>query len=467
MSEPKRKSIGMVRMALYGLVNLPTSIVGLPIALYIPAFYSQSLGLSLAAVGSLIALSRLSDVVTDPLIGVTSDRLRNRFGRRKPWMIMGMPLKILALWMLFVPSSDFAVQLWAAMGGEGTSNLYLFVWISFLYLGFTLVDLPYRAWGAELSIDYDERSRVTGWREAFGYGGTLLSLIIPLILAVVYNLTGPANALLGIALVVVILLPALTLPALVWVKEITVRKVATPVSWRRGLSIVWANGPYRRLVFCLVYLVTGVSMTASLSFFFVASVMGESFERYTIFILAYYVSSALAIPIWFWISKRFGKHRTVVLGVAWLSLWSAFIPLMGPGHYWVFFAIMMLKGSAVGALVFLPASMAADVIDLDTLRTGEQRTGLYFSLWGMVNKGGVALGVFLSTNLAAWYGFNPSAEENTEAAKFALACLYSVIPAFLACLSLPLLWNYPLTKKRQQRMRSHIESRDSRRQRKA
>ena len=217
MSEPKRKSIGMVRMALYGLVNLPTSIVGLPIALYIPAFYSQSLGLSLAAVGSLIALSRLSDVVTDPLIGVTSDRLRNRFGRRKPWMIMGMPLKILALWMLFVPSSDFAVQLWAAMGGEGTNNLYLFVWISFLYLGFTLVDLPYRAWGAELSIDYDERSRVTGWREAFGYGGTLLSLIIPLILAVVYNLTGPANALLGIALVVVILLPALTLPALVWV----------------------------------------------------------------------------------------------------------------------------------------------------------------------------------------------------------------------------------------------------------
>ena len=467
MSEPKRKSIGMVRMALYGLVNLPTSIVGLPIALYIPAFYSQSLGLSLAAVGSLIALSRLSDVVTDPLIGVTSDRLRNRFGRRKPWMIMGMPLKILALWMLFVPSSDFAVQLWAAMDGEGTNSLYLFVWISFLYLGFTLVDLPYRAWGAELSIDYDERSRVTGWREAFGYGGTLLSLIIPLILAVVYNLTGPANALLGIALVVVILLPALTLPALVWVKEITVRKVATPVSWRRGLSIVWANGPYRRLVFCLVFLVTGVSMTASLSFFFVASVMGESFERYTIFILAYYVSSALAIPIWFWISKRFGKHRTVVLGVAWLSLWSAFIPLMGPGHYWVFFAIMMLKGSAVGALVFLPASMAADVIDLDTLRTGEQRTGLYFSLWGMVNKGGVALGVFLSTNLAAWYGFNPSAEENTEAAKFALACLYSVIPAFLACLSLPLLWNYPLTKKRQQRMRSHIESRDSRRQRKA
>jgi Na+/melibiose symporter-like transporter len=463
MSESINKPIGRLRMALYGLVNLPTSIVGLPIALYIPAFYSQNLGLSLAAVGTLIALSRISDVITDPLIGVASDRLRSRFGRRKPWMVLGMPLKILALWMLFVPDSDFAIQLWRMLGGENVNNLYLFIWISCLYLGFTVVDLPYRAWGAELSVDYDERSRVTGWREAFGYGGTLMSLIIPLLLAIIYNQTGPANALLGVALVVVILLPTLTLPALVWVKEIPQKTVAAPVTWRRGLKIVWANGPYRRLVFCLVFLVTGVSMTASLSFFFVASVMGETFERYTIFILAYYVSSALAIPVWFWISKRLGKHKTVDLGVAWLSLWSAFIPLMGPGEYWIFFVIMLLKGSAVGALVFLPASMAADVIDLDTLRTGEQRTGLYFSLWGMVNKGGVALGVFLSTNLAAWYGFNPSADENTAAAKLALACLYSVFPAALACLSLPLLWRYPLTKERQQRMRAHIERRDNRR----
>ncbi|MEM7019065.1 MAG: MFS transporter [Pseudomonadota bacterium] len=450
-------------MALYGLVNLPTSIVGLPIALYIPAFYSTNLGLSLAVVGTLIALSRLTDVVTDPLIGIASDRTRTRFGRRKPWMLLGMPLKVLALWMLFVPDSEFSIAIWQAMGGESISNIYLFVWISLLYLGFTIVDLPYKAWGAELSPDYDERSRVTGWREAFGYGGTLMSLLIPLILAAAFSLSGPANALLGVAMVVVIMMPTLTLPALLWVKEIPARTVSTHVSWRRGLKIVWANGPYRRLVICLVFLVIAVSMTASLSFFFVSSVMGESFERFAVFILAYYISSSAAIPIWFAISKRLGKHRTIVLSIAWLSLWSAFIPLLGPGHYWLFFIIMMLKGSAVGALVFLPASMAADVVDLDTLRTGEQRTGLYFSLWGMVNKGAAALGVFLATNGAAWFGFDPSADENTATAKLAVACLYSIIPAALACVALPLLWKYPLSRERQQRMRAHIERRDQRR----
>ena len=88
--------------------------------------------------------------------------------------------------------------------------------------------------------------------------------------------------------------------------------------------------------------------------------------------------------------------------------------------------------------------MAADVVDLDTLRTGEQRTGLYFSLWGMVNKAATALGVLLATNGVALFGFNPSADENTAAAKLAIAVLYSIVPAVLACVALPLLWKYPL-----------------------
>lgn len=459
------KGLSKVQMALYGVANLPTSIVGLPIALYIPAFYSQNLGLSLATIGLLIALSRLTDVFTDPAIGIASDRWQTRFGRRKPWMVMGMPLMLLSLWMLFVPKSAFAISVWQFFGGEAVTNLYLFVWISALYLSFTLVDLPYRAWGAELSADYDERSRVTGWREAFGYGGTLMALAIPLIMALVLGKPGPDNALFAIALVVLVLLPVLTAPALLWVREQSAAKAprAKNVHWKRGLKIVLSNGPYLRLVISLLFLVAAVSMTATLSFFFVNAVMEQPFDRYALFILAYYLSSSLAIPIWFAISRRIGKHKTVVVGIVWLSLWSAFIPLLGPEQFWLFFVIMLLKGSAVGALVFLPASMAADVVDLDTLRTGEQRTGLYFSLWGMVNKAAVALGVLLATNGVAWFGFDPAIADNTDSAKMAVALLYSIGPAILACVALPLLWKYPLSKQRQERMRAHIARRDKRR----
>ena len=101
-------------------------------------------------------------------------------------------------------------------------------------------------------------------------------------------------------------------------------------------------------------------------------------------------------------------------------------------------------------------------MDLDTLRTREQRTGLYFSLWGMVNKGAAALGIFIATTSVAWFGFDPASDANSDTAKLALACMYSVIPAGIACIALPLLWNYPLTHARQQRMRAHIERRDAR-----
>jgi Na+/melibiose symporter-like transporter len=451
-------------MACYGALNLPTSVVGLPIALYIPAFYSENLGLSLAAVGALIALSRLTDVFTDPMIGILSDRWQTRFGRRKPWILVGTPLKLLSLWMLFVPDSPVSLAVWQALGGSaGVTNVYLFVWISALYLGFTLVDLPYRAWGAELATDYDQRSRVTGWRETFGYGGTLMSLVIPLGMAFWLARPGAENALFAIAVAVVVLMPVLTVPALGFVAEPPPERIDRErVTWRRGLRIVWRNGPFRRLVICLVFFVAAISMTASLSFFFVRRVMEEPFDRYAFFILVYYLASMLAIPIWFRISTRLGKHRTVVAGVVWLSIWSAPIPLLGPGDFWLFFVLMILKGSAIGALVFLPASMAADIVDLDTLRTGEQRTGLYFSLWGMVNKAAVAFGVLLATNGVAWFGFDPSSDANSEGARLAVACLYSVIPAALACVALPLLWRYPLDRERQRRLRDRIERRNRR-----
>ncbi len=464
MTDPSsRLSVTRTRMALYGAVNLPTSVVGLPIAIYIPAFYSENLGLSLAAVGTLLALSRLTDVVTDPPIGIVSDRWLTPFGRRKPWMVLGTPFMLLSLWMLFVPHSEFAVGLWSALGGSGVGNLYLFVWISALYLSFTLVDLPYRAWGAEMSPDYHERSRITGWREAFGYGGTMLSLVIPLTIAYVLVRPGAKNALYGVALAVLLLMPLMTAPAILFVRETPPRSTANlPIGWARGLRIVWRNGPFRRLVVCFMFFVVAISMTASMSFFFVRRVMHEPFERYAIYILAYYIASTAAIPAWFAISRKVGKHRTVVLGIAWLSLWSASIPLLGPDQLEIFLVLMLFKGSAVGSLVFLPTSMAADIVDLDTLRTRQQRTGLYFSLWGMVNKGAAALGIFIATTSVAWFGFDPASDANTDTAKLALACMYSVIPAGIACIALPLLWNYPLTHDRQQRMRAHIERRDAR-----
>jgi len=125
----KRSGFPLRTLVLYALPSLVTSVAALPMALFVPAFYADELGLPLAAVGAAIAVSRLLDVVTDPLIGSLSDRLGTRWGRRKPWMIAGTPLFLVAVWQVLVP-------------GESASTTHLLVWSALLYLGFTMIDLP-------------------------------------------------------------------------------------------------------------------------------------------------------------------------------------------------------------------------------------------------------------------------------------------------------------------------------------
>ncbi|MDA1343799.1 MAG: MFS transporter, partial [Proteobacteria bacterium] len=96
-------------MALYGLPHLTHSMVLLPLVLFIPSFYADDLGLPLASVGLAIGASRLLDVFVDPFMGILSDRWLTRWGRRKPWLVVGTPLLILASWMVFVPWQSASV----------------------------------------------------------------------------------------------------------------------------------------------------------------------------------------------------------------------------------------------------------------------------------------------------------------------------------------------------------------------
>jgi len=445
-------------LVFYGLPNISLSVVHLPLAIYLPALYSQHLGLAFATVGAIIALSRIGDVFTDPVIGVLSDRWKSRFGRRKPFIVAGIPLMIAALWLLYVPPDD-------------VSPLYLFVFVSLVYLANTLIDLPYRAWGAELSTNYRERSRIAGVREGFGIAGVMVALVIPIVMQAA-GYPGTLNAVFGIAVATAILLPLLFLPALGFVPQPAREEIPVDrADWKKRFAIVFGNGPFVRVCCAILLLVTPVTMTASLSILFVSHVMAEP-ARFAMFILLYYTSSFLAVPIWLKLAARYGKHRTTAIAIFWLSLWSIWIPLLGPGDFWIFLFLMLMKGSSVGAIYFLPAAMAADVVDLDTVQSGKQRTGLFFSFWGMVLKGSIAFGVLLATigtgamgfdprcaSTAAAIAANPDMCVNTAESLFWLACFYSIIPAVVALSALPFLWNFPITEERQRALREEIARR--------
>jgi glycoside/pentoside/hexuronide:cation symporter, GPH family len=432
-------------MALYGLPHLTHSMVLLPLVLFIPSFYADDLGLPLASVGLAIAVSRLLDVFVDPFMGILSDRWLTRWGRRKPWLVVGTPLLILATWMVFVPQQSASVA-------------YLFIWSSLLFLSFTIFDLPYKAWGAELSSDYNERSRIAAWREAFGASGHILFLLILMIMGYL-GYHGNREHLQVIALLVCAGLPIFVALSVSKVPEKPAENLNNQehIGGWSGIKLIFRNNAFVRTLITLVLFGTGLMIQATLHKMVLKHIVGRP-ELFSPMILAETVASLACLPLWIGLSYKFGKHRTLTLAGLWIGLWSLALPWVGHGDVELYVTLIVLRGSSLASIIFLSSSIAADVVDQDTLVSGRQRTGFFFSLWGMAIKMAIGLGVFLGTSLPAHFGFEPSVAVHNIATEYALMRIYGWLPCFIMLLGFPLMWHFPITKEKQQELRSQIEA---------
>jgi len=472
------------QMASYGAPSMPLSMVTLPLAVYLTPVYADSdgFGLSLAFVGLVLALSRVFDGITDPLIGFYSDRIRTRWGRRKPFMLLGTPIFVVGVWLLWVPPIEFTdITLFGLTMSSGYP--YLLGVLVLVYIGATIKDVPYSAWGAELARGYNERTLIMSWKEAFTVSGSLIGAMTPAII-IFWGFTKPVDAVFFLAIGVAVLMPVLILNLVKMVPEYEVKEASeTRLTIRQSFKFVWENEPYRRLVIIFLFSTIGSAMTNSLSFFFVKHVLLAG-DLYGFYLAPYFISQIVAIPLWFKLSRRIGKHRATMVAIFWYALWSCFIPLIAiapqawfesfeltrilsflpdswiaglntqfadvpTGKFAFFIGIMCLKGSSIGALSALPYAMAADVVDLDSARTGKRQGGAYFSIWTMTRKLAYALGLVVGTTAATYVGFNsladPINEPNSWDSLLWLACLYSIVPALFKFVAVPMLWNYSLT----------------------
>jgi glycoside/pentoside/hexuronide:cation symporter, GPH family len=423
----------------YALPGLPLAALTLPLYIYLPAFYADDLGLGLTAVGGILLFARLADVAFDPFAGVLSDRFRSRYGRRKPFLLLATPLALAALHQLFIPPA-----------GAGAGHLL--GWTLLLYAGYTLMTLPYWAWGAELSPDYDERSRIVGAREAAVVLGTVVAAAMPAVVA-----GGRGGALEAIAWLVILCLPVAVALALWGAPEPRVA-LGRRLAFSRAARLIWRNGPFRRLL--LAYLLNSAAngLTATLFLLFVEHALGIP-ERSGALLLVYFLCGVASVPLWVWLSARFGKHRSWAAGMALCALFFLAVPFLGPGDFLPFLAVCVATGLCLGADLALPASMQADVVDLDRARGGGERAGLFFALWAMATKLALALAVGVAFPLLDLMGFDPASGRGT----WALAALYAAAPiAVKLCAILPI-WRFPIDAERQARLRAAITRREARR----
>lgn len=167
----------------YALPAFSLAVIGIPVYVYIPKFYTDTLGVSVAAVGIILLVIRLFDAVTDPLIGIISDRTVTRFGRRRPMILAGAIFVSISIIFLFNPpgmNSDSATYWFAA---------FMFL----LFLSWTIIAVPYESLGPELTFDYNERTSLFGIRDGFLLGGILAAAASPVIIKNIFHDTVAAQ----------------------------------------------------------------------------------------------------------------------------------------------------------------------------------------------------------------------------------------------------------------------------------
>lgn len=398
-------------LAAYGALGLPLALLALPLYLVLPAYYADGLGLGLATVGGVLLAARLWDVVTDPLVGILSDRRFGNLGRRKPWLLAGLPVLMAGTAWLFFP-------------GAGVTATDLLLASLLFHLGATMVMLPWLAWGAELTDAHHERSRVTGVREGFIVVGTVVAAGIAALFA-----DSPGEALRWLGIVLLATLPLGIALALRGAPD-PVTAPAARLGLRDGWQALAGNRPFRCLL--SAWLLNGLAngLPAGLFLLFVTYRI-EAPERAGLLLLLYFGAGLAGIPLWLAASRRFGKHRAWIGAMAASCAFFAAVPFLGAGDVLAFAAICVLTGACLGADLALPPSMQADVVDIDAEETGQRRTGLYFGLWNVATKLALALAVGIAFPLLELAGFTTGSAANDGFALAALAGLYGAAP--IAC----------------------------------
>ncbi len=435
----------------YGLADLPVMLAIIPMSIWLSRFYTGDMGLGLSAVANIMLFARLFDVLTDPLVGYLSDHTTSRWGRRKPWMLASLPLLMLGIYKVFLPP-------------DGIGIWYLFTWMMVMWLGWTMLMIPYYAWAAELSTDYHERTRITGWRAVMGSVGGITAQLIPFLALLLFSFGGTANVMTMLGIASLVLMPVCVGVALMRVPEFAeIRAPAVPLL--PGLKIMWRNGPFRRLLLAFVLSSTGLAIVMPLYIFFVEFIVEESPASVPYMVIISSTAGFIGIPFWVWLSRHIGKHLAWIGGFLVLAAVSPMYLFLGPGDFWWMVPGIFIAGFGTGSFSALPNSMKADVIDLDTARSGKNRAAFFFSAWSLVTKMASSLGGWLALQSLALFGFDAAnGAQNTPEALMGLRLTFAVLPAIVFVIAAVVIWRYPITRERQQRLRAAIDRRTARRQ---
>ena len=432
----------------YALPALGLAVVGIPIYVFIPKFYTDTVGIGISAVGLLLLIVRLFDAVTDPVIGYLSDRTETVFGRRRPFIVIGSVGLSISILFLFIPSLSAGIDL----------TLYFGFWLFVLFFFWTLTTIPYESLGPELTTDYHERTSLFGLRDGCLILGTLLAAASPALIDGVMEWTGRVPAEKDrFFFMAVLYAPLIILLSLVCVRTVRERFRHPPVqqgTLLKNISSVFGNRPFVILLAAYTISAFGSNLPATLILYYVEYVLESANAE--IFLLVYFLTGILFLPLWIVISGKTGKKNAWILSMIVNTGAFAGVFFLGPGDAAAYGILVFISGIGFGAGLALPSSIQADVIDYDEMKTGHRNEGKYIGLWSVAKKLSAALGVGIGLLLLGSAGYQPNITQGEETVRM-LRVLYALVPCLCNAAAILIISFYPITETVHNRIRNEIE----------
>lgn len=439
----------------YGFGDMSSSMFWKIFSYYLPFFYSNIFGLSLVDAGVLVLVTRIWDAVSDPMMGVISDRTQTKWGKYRPYLLWVAPFfSICGILLFTTPDLEY--------GGKLVWAYVTYILMMTVYTG---INVPYGAMLGVVTDDSNEKTVFSSFRMFFAYGGSFISLFLWEPLA---NMLGGYNTSVGWFWAMVVIASAcfvMFLLCFAMTKEHL--KTVSTVSVGSDFKALLSNKPWWLLIgAALCFNLFNTVRGATVAYFFQDIIgsgvslvfFGLMFAFYAgLFLGVGEVSNMVGVASCVPISNKLGKKTTFILvnaSLVVLSVLFFFIPCT-PMGYWLMLVFQILISVLTGIMSPLVWSMYADVSDYAELQFKTASTGLIFSSSSMAQKFGGAIGGAAVLWLLSGFGYitDPEvlAQGNVVQPDSALACLrwlMSFIPACVALLAISVVWFYPLTTER-------------------
>tara|TARA_R110001583_G_scaffold50403_3_gene157348 strand:+ start:17404 stop:18837 length:1434 start_codon:yes stop_codon:yes gene_type:complete len=426
----------------------------------------MSLGMDPILAGLLGALPRLMDALTDPIMGFISDNTKSKWGRRKPYILLGSVITgvaFMVMWQLNPENSQ-------------TYNFFYFLGVSFFfYIGYTIFATPLIGLGYEMTPDYNERTRLMAVSQFMAQAAWMVA---PWFWVIIYNESlfdsAPEGARILAIWVGSICMILGVLPAF-FNKEMIVpdqdkkmdlsRKnmAANTKEFFRGIKLTLQNKPFLKLCGATFFIFNGFQTISQFAFFIIVYYLfnGDTAAAGTwpawfgtVMALG---TAFLVIPIVTKLATKFGKKNAFIIAtlisiIGYALKWWGF----NPANPWLMFMPIPFLSFGIGGLFTLMMSMTADVCDLDELNNNERREGMFGAVYWWMVKLGIAVAMLTSGIVLHYIGFDESVKQQTVESLVNLRIADIVIPIVAAFIAIVLVWKYDITETKAHEIREAL-----------